>query len=71
MTYKKGKQQFTKEEIIEILRRNVNLFKDEEEFVDLHRGACALPRRAPHADAKPTVRKVRRARPSRLGKWAD
>ncbi|MCX7624640.1 MAG: hypothetical protein N2Z21_00260 [Candidatus Sumerlaeaceae bacterium] len=34
MTYKKGKQQFTKEEIIEILRRNVNLFKDEDEFVD-------------------------------------
>ncbi|AXA35846.1 MAG: hypothetical protein KatS3mg130_0598 [Candidatus Sumerlaea sp.] len=34
MTYKKGKQQFTKEEIIEILKRNVNLFKDEEEFVD-------------------------------------
>ena len=34
MTYKRGKQQFTKEEIIEILRRNVNLFKDEDEFVD-------------------------------------
>ncbi|MGB9691212.1 MAG: hypothetical protein ACPL7D_03500 [Candidatus Sumerlaeaceae bacterium] len=34
MTYKKGKQQFTKDEIIEILRRNVNLFKDEDEFVD-------------------------------------
>lgn len=34
MTFKKGKQQFTKEEIIEILKRNVNLFKDEDEFVD-------------------------------------
>jgi rubrerythrin len=34
MTFKKSKQQFTKEEIIEILKRNVNLFKDEDEFVD-------------------------------------
>jgi len=34
MAYRKGKQQFTKEEIIEILRRNVNLFRDEDEFVD-------------------------------------
>jgi rubrerythrin len=34
MTYKKGKPKFSKDEIIEILKRNVNLFKDEEEFVD-------------------------------------
>lgn len=33
MTFKKGKQKFCKEEIIDILKRNVNLFKDEEEFV--------------------------------------
>ncbi|MBX7244425.1 MAG: hypothetical protein K1X53_02945 [Candidatus Sumerlaeaceae bacterium] len=34
MTLKKGQQKFTKEEIIEILKRNVNLFRDEEEFVE-------------------------------------
>ncbi len=33
MTFKKGKQKFAKEEIIDILKRNVNLFRDEEEFV--------------------------------------
>jgi hypothetical protein len=33
MTFKKGKQKFSKEEIIDILKRNVALFKDEEEFV--------------------------------------
>lgn len=31
--FKKGKQKFTQQEIIDILKRNVNLFKDEEEFV--------------------------------------
>ncbi|MCX7719510.1 MAG: hypothetical protein N2111_14065 [Candidatus Sumerlaeaceae bacterium] len=34
MTLRKGQQRFTKEEIVEILRRNVNLFRDEEEFVE-------------------------------------
>jgi hypothetical protein len=34
MSLRKGQQQFTKEEIVEILRRNVNLFRDEEEFVE-------------------------------------
>ena len=33
MTFKTGKQKFTKEEIIDILKRNVSLFRDEEEFV--------------------------------------
>ena len=33
MTFKKGKQKFSKEEIIDILKRNAALFKDEEEFV--------------------------------------
>lgn len=33
MVFKTGKQKFTKEEIIDILKRNVNLFRDEEEFV--------------------------------------
>ena len=33
MTFKKGKQKFSKEEIIDILKRNVALFKDEEDFV--------------------------------------
>lgn len=34
MTLRKGQQRFSKEEIVEILRRNVNLFRDEEEFVE-------------------------------------
>lgn len=33
MTFKRGKQKFTKEEIIDILKRNVSLFRDEDEFV--------------------------------------
>jgi rubrerythrin len=33
VTFKKGKQKFSKEEIIDILKRNVNLFREEEEFV--------------------------------------
>ena len=33
MTFKKGKQKFEKDEIIDILKRNVTLFKDEEDFV--------------------------------------
>lgn len=33
MAFRTGKQKFTKEEIIDILKRNVSLFKDEEEFV--------------------------------------
>jgi rubrerythrin len=33
MAFKKGKQKFSKEEIIDILKRNVSLFKDEDEFV--------------------------------------
>lgn len=33
MVFKKGKQKFTQQEIIDILKRNVNLFRDEEEFV--------------------------------------
>lgn len=33
MAFKGSKQKFSKEEIIEILKRNVSLFKDEEEFV--------------------------------------
>jgi rubrerythrin len=34
MTFKRGKQKFTKEEIIDILKRNVSLFRDEDEFVE-------------------------------------
>ncbi|PKO14662.1 hypothetical protein CVU37_14305 [candidate division BRC1 bacterium HGW-BRC1-1] len=33
MTFKRGKQKFTKGEIIDILKRNVSLFRDEDEFV--------------------------------------
>jgi hypothetical protein len=33
MVMKKARQNFSKEEIIEILKRNVNMFRDEEEFV--------------------------------------
>ncbi len=33
MTFKRGKQKFTKEEIIDILKRNVSLFRDEDEFI--------------------------------------
>lgn len=34
MPFKSGKEKFTKEEIIDILKRNVSLYKDEKEFVD-------------------------------------
>lgn len=34
MTVKRGKQQFTKDEIIDILRRNVQLYRDEVDFVN-------------------------------------
>ena len=33
MTFKTGKQKFSKEEIIDILKRNISLYRDEEEFV--------------------------------------
>ena len=33
MTIKRSKQKFSKDEIIDILKRNVKLFRDEEEFV--------------------------------------
>jgi hypothetical protein len=33
MAFKGSKQKFSKDEIIDILKRNVSLFKDEEEFV--------------------------------------
>jgi rubrerythrin len=34
MTFKKGKQKFSQDEIIDILKRNVSLFRDEDEFVE-------------------------------------
>ena len=33
MTFKTGKQKFSKDEIIDILKRNISLYRDEEEFV--------------------------------------
>lgn len=34
MTIKKSQEHLSKDEMIEILKRNVNLFRDEEEFVE-------------------------------------